>query len=175
MLHAPPSDPQSFETFYRRHFRSVVSFFYRRTANAQLAADLTSETFAEALHARRKFHGEASAAAWLMAIAHHELARALRKGRAEERARRRIGVPPIALDDESIERIEGLVDFEPLRRDLRRALESLPEGAARAVMLRIGEGLSYREVSVRLGCSEGAARVRVARGLSRLAELMEVS
>jgi DNA-directed RNA polymerase specialized sigma24 family protein len=35
--------------------------------------------------------------------------------------------------------------------------------------------LPYREVAKRLGCSEGAARVRVARGLARLAEILEVS
>jgi DNA-directed RNA polymerase specialized sigma24 family protein len=35
--------------------------------------------------------------------------------------------------------------------------------------------LPYREVAQRLGCSEAAARVRVARGLSRLADMLEVS
>jgi len=45
---------------------------------------------------------------------------------------------------------------------------------AAAVALRIAEDLPYHEVARRLGCSEGAARVRVTRGLDQLAQLLEV-
>ena len=38
-------DPDSFELFYIRHVESVLGFFPRRTRDAELAADLTAETF----------------------------------------------------------------------------------------------------------------------------------
>jgi DNA-directed RNA polymerase specialized sigma24 family protein len=40
-------------------------------------------------------------------------------------------------------------------------------------VLRVGHDLPYAEVARRLGCSEGAARVRVTRALTRLADLLE--
>jgi RNA polymerase sigma-70 factor (ECF subfamily) len=99
----------------------------------------------------------------------------LERGRAEDRARRRLGVSRPELDDVSYERIETLADLAPIRAAVRTAVESLSPAIADAVRLRVGMDLPYREVAKRLGCSEGAARVRVARGLARLAEILEVS
>ena len=48
------SDGASFEAFYRRHAERMLGYFARRTRDAELAADLTAETFAAALAARRR-------------------------------------------------------------------------------------------------------------------------
>ena len=42
-------DPEAFAAFYRRHVAPLLGYFLRRTGNAELAADLTAETFAAAL------------------------------------------------------------------------------------------------------------------------------
>ncbi len=49
------TDAGSFEEFYVRHVDTVLGFFARRTGDADLAADLTSETFAAALAGRRRY------------------------------------------------------------------------------------------------------------------------
>src|SRR4029450_12479066 len=70
-------EPGSFAVFYRRHVEDLVAFFMRRTRTAELAADLTAETFAAALVARARFDpGRGSASAWLFGIALHKLPRA---------------------------------------------------------------------------------------------------
>ena len=56
--------------------------------------------------------------------------------------------------------MEELVDAAPFRDGIRDALAQLPASLADAVVLRIGEDLAYPDVAARLGCSEGAARVR---------------
>lgn len=76
----------------------------------------------------------------------------------------------LVLGEDDLERVERLVDFEALSGQVRVALAELPTSQAEALFLRVGEGLSYREVAAHLGCSEGAARVRVTRGLSALAD-----
>jgi DNA-directed RNA polymerase specialized sigma24 family protein len=48
-------DAHDFAAFYRRHEDAVLSFFLRRTGGADLAADLTAETFARALAGRQRF------------------------------------------------------------------------------------------------------------------------
>ena len=73
---------------------------------------------------------------------------------------------------QDLERIEALVDLAPLAQAVRDALARIPPGQAEAVRLRIAEERSYTEVASMLGCTEGAARVRVSRGLSALADLM---
>jgi RNA polymerase sigma factor (sigma-70 family) len=80
----------------------------------------------------------------------------------------------VPLDEISYERIEELADFAPIRTAIREALDSLSPRVADAVTLRIGLELPYEEVARRLNCSPAAARVRVARGLARLSDLMEV-
>lgn len=56
----------------------------------------------------------------------------------------------------------------PLLVALTHALAGLPASQVDTLRLRVMEDLPYSEVARRLGCSEGAARVRVSRGLARL-------
>src|SRR5829696_6638865 len=102
-------DASSFELFYDRHFVRVLTFFARRTVDAELAADLTAETFAAVLVARGRYRRQAGAASsWLFGIAYHKLADARRQGYADDRARRRLGIERIELTDDDIARIDRL-------------------------------------------------------------------
>jgi RNA polymerase sigma factor (sigma-70 family) len=166
---------EDFGIVYDRHASAVLSFLYRRTADPETAADLTAETFAQAFLSRSRYREMGTGArAWLLGIAHHQLTRTLRRRRVEDRARRRLGMERVPLDEISYERIEELADFAPIRTAIREAFDSLSPRVAEAVTLRIGLELPYEEVARRLNCSPAAARVRVARGLARLSDLMEV-
>jgi RNA polymerase sigma-70 factor (ECF subfamily) len=79
------------------------------------------------------------------------------------------------LDDEALRRIEELADLESVRARLDAALAELTPESIEAVHLRIDAELPYTEVARRLGCTEGAARVRVSRALTKLADTMEVT
>lgn len=175
LLRLSAESPDAFGVFYERHVTAVLRFLYRQTACAETSADLTAETFAAAFESRRRFRDVGvPARAWVLGIARHQLHRSLRRGRVSDRARRRLGIERISLDDESLERIEELADFAHVRDELRSALQRMSPKIASALELRIGQELSYEEVAQRLRCSPAAARVRVARGLKQLSELMEV-
>jgi RNA polymerase sigma-70 factor, ECF subfamily len=167
--------PDDFGTFYDRHARALLGFLYRKTADPETAADLTAETFAQAFLYRGRYRETGSGArAWLLGIASHQLSRSLRRHRVEDRARRRLGMERVLVDEISYERIEELADFAPMRDAIRQALDSVSPKLAQAVLLRVGLDLSYPEVARRLQCSESAARVRVARGLAKLTDRLEV-
>jgi DNA-directed RNA polymerase specialized sigma24 family protein len=51
-LHRRKRPGDAFGQFYDRHVASVLAYFRRRTGDAELAMDLTAETFARALEAR---------------------------------------------------------------------------------------------------------------------------
>src|SRR5689334_13108644 len=66
-------DPEAFGAFYARHYAGVLAYF-RRRVDAAAAADLTADTFASALVARRRFAPSATpATGWLYAIAARRL------------------------------------------------------------------------------------------------------
>src|SRR3954465_11362744 len=108
-------EPDAFAVFYRRHAQPMTGFFVRRTGNAEMAADLVAETFAAALGGcGRSAPAPPPAGAWLYGIAHHQLAQLARRGAVDRRARRRLGLSRIVLDDEQLERIEALDAEQPL-------------------------------------------------------------
>ncbi|MBE2317505.1 RNA polymerase sigma factor [Solirubrobacter sp. CPCC 204708] len=174
LLRAAARDPEAFGVFYDRYAAALLAWFMRRTGDPVLAADLTSETFAKAFASRRSYRDTgAPAVAWLFGIARHELGRFARRRRVDDRARRRLGIAKSEYDDASLERIEELADLDVARAAISAAMAALPPETAQALTLRIVEELSYDEVAEQLGCSTGAARVRVTRGLRRLARSLE--
>jgi RNA polymerase sigma-70 factor (ECF subfamily) len=166
--------PEAFVTFYQRHAEGLLRYFARRTLEADAAAELTAETFAEAYASRSRYRDVGSeAAAWLFGIARHQLSRFFRDGGVDARARRRLGMPEREVSEEDHERIERLADLAAVRRLVADALDRLPVGERRAVSLRVVDELPYDEVARALACSQEAARARVSRGLRRLERLLE--
>ena len=80
--------PEAFAEFYRRHARTVLGYFARRTHDPEAAADLTAETFASALVARRRFQpADTPAIGWLYMIASRRLIDHQRRAALEQRTR----------------------------------------------------------------------------------------
>ena len=175
LLAASRGKPSRFVELYDRTLPGLLAFFVRRTLDAQVAADLAAETLAEAFASRGRFRdrGEGSAAAWLYTIARRQLGRYLRRLRVEDAARRRLGMERIELGSEDIERIEALIDFEQVGREVKGAFEELRADQREALRLRVIEGRSYREIAIALDCSEEVVRARVSRGLRCLAAQLD--
>jgi RNA polymerase sigma factor (sigma-70 family) len=169
LLVAAVSDPAAFAEFYRRYERPILAYFRRQTGHSELAADLAAEVFAQALLACRRYRPErAPAGAWLFGIAQHKLAKSRRRGVVEDRARRRLGVPPLALLDDALARVDELSD-----ETVTRFLDELPEDQRRAIEARIVEERSYDEIASELHCSPAVVRKRVSRGLATLKHRLE--
>jgi RNA polymerase sigma-70 factor (ECF subfamily) len=174
LILASRRDPAKFRALYDRLAEDLLAYFYRRVMDPEVAADLLAETFAVAFERRERFRDRGRpGAAWVYGIAAKELSHWYRRKAVELRAVQRLGMTRPVLDDESIARIEALVDGDAQRAAVAAALDALPEGERAAVELRVVEELGYGEIATRLCCSEGAARTRVHRGLARLGRLME--
>jgi RNA polymerase sigma-70 factor (ECF subfamily) len=171
LLPASVTDRAAFVEFYRRHAHGLLAFFARRTLDAQVAADLTAETVADAFAGRARFRdrGDGSATAWLYTIARRKLDRFIRRRTVERTARVRMGMDRLELGDQDVERVEALIDFEQIGRAVAAALVTLSPEQRDAVRLRVLEGESYAQVAAHLGCSAETARARVSRALRTLA------
>jgi RNA polymerase sigma-70 factor (ECF subfamily) len=162
-------DAATFECFYVRHVDELLGFFARRTRDAEMAADLTAETFAAALAARRRYRPQKGAAgAWLYGIALKKLGDAQRRGCVERRARQRLGMERIDLTDADIARIEALAGD----RTATLLVERLAPDQRDAVLAHVVDERGYGEIAGELGTSEAVVRKRVSRGLRTVRQRM---
>lgn len=154
-----------FTAFYREHARGLLRFFAARTRDAEVAADLTAETFAAALDGwQRVDPRRGEPVQWLYGIANRKLSRWARQGAVEDRARRRLRMERLELDDDALRRVEELAGLG----DVRVELDALPPEQRDAVTRRVVLEHDYDEIACAAGTSPAAARQRVSRGLATL-------
>jgi RNA polymerase sigma-70 factor (ECF subfamily) len=114
-----------FEIVYRRHHAVVLAFLARRVQQPELAADLLAETFASLLALVRDPQRAVppSPVAWLLVTARNLLIDSHRRGTVDDRARRRLAMRPVVLDDRDLERVEEISAETDLMRELALRLE----------------------------------------------------
>lgn len=167
-------DGAAFSAFYRRHLPGVVGYLVRETNDREASADLAAEVFAAVFLFARRFRarGAGSAGPWVRGITQNKLRESRRRGRVEDRARRRLALEAEVLDDADLERVDELA-----RSGGGGALDlvdQLPDRQRAAIRFRVLEGRGYAEIARELQCSELVVRQHVSRGLRRLRdELME--
>jgi RNA polymerase sigma factor (sigma-70 family) len=156
-----------FQALFDEHHRPVLAFL-RGMVGADDAEDCLQETFLAALRAYPR--AEASnLRAWLFAIA---------RNKAIDHHRRRGSAPRPAgdaavLDGVAPEAAPGWLggssgEAGERETEIWTGVAALPEGQRAAVLLRFAVDLRYGEIGKSLGCSEAAARRRVADGLKTL-------
>lgn len=165
---------ESFELVFRRHHAVILAFLARRVQQPELAADLLAETFASLLALVRD-PGHAVPpipVAWLLVTARNLLIDSHRRGTVDDRARRRLAMEPVVLDDRDLERVEEISAETDLMRELASRLEPDQFQALRA---RVLDEREYGEIAAQLKCSESVVRKRVSRALGVLRRAMEAT
>jgi RNA polymerase sigma-70 factor (ECF subfamily) len=168
-------DPDAFVALYEHDAEAVLVFLTRRTLDAEVAVDLTAETFAQAWRgwSRVRTDSREEVRAWLFVIARRQLGRYLRRGHVERRAVRRLGLLLPTIHEDDVVEIERLAGVPAVRSALGTELAKLSGEQRDALQLRVVDELSYPEVARRLGITEPTARARVSRGLRALAVALE--
>jgi DNA-directed RNA polymerase specialized sigma24 family protein len=153
LLGATPGRPDAFAAFYRRHLGAVLALLLHRTRGRELTADLTAEVFAVALEQARA--AEPPARGWLFGLAHRALTESGRRGRVEDGARRRLGMPQRTLTDGDL---DGVVALADIGRPGGLAL-ALVDGVPPAQRDAIVQGVLDQEIAVgELKRSKGVVR-----------------
>ena len=147
----------TFGELLARHEREIFAYALRLTGDRDDADDLYQETFLAAFRSwpppRR-----GNERAWLYKIA---------TNKAVDRARKRRRL--VSLRDLRL----AAPDRDGVTlTDLRAAVRELPDGQRAAFVLRKVQGRPYAEIADALGCSEEAARSRVAEAMKKLKEAM---
>jgi RNA polymerase sigma-70 factor (ECF subfamily) len=169
------TDAEALADLYRCEGEKVLIFLTRRTWDAEVALELTAETFALALGRWRRLGGLTveQQRAWLFTVARRQLSHYLRRARVERRAIERLGMQLPVVSEDDVAQIQSRAGLDEMRSALARELSRLSADQREAVRLRVVEECSYVVLSERLGVSEQVARARVSRGLRRLADALE--
>lgn len=164
-------DGAAFATFYRRHLPRVVAFLLRETGDREASADLAAEVFAAVLVSARRYRPRdgGSAWPWVRGIALNKLRESRRRGRVEDRARRRLALEPESLDDGDLARVDELASAP----GVLALVDELPPRQRAAITARIVQEREYAEIAEQLHCSEMVVRQHVSRGLAQLRGRLE--
>jgi RNA polymerase sigma factor (sigma-70 family) len=174
LLAAARRDPEAFGVFYRRHALGLERWLRTQTPDLATAADLTAESFAQALVGLDRFRGEndAAAQAWLFGIARNLVRRYHRRGRVEMATCAKLGVQ-VAYEPDELTELETRLQALGRATDLADALNELPSAQREALELRVLDELEYTEAASLMGTSEQNARMRVSRALRTLHQRLQ--
>ncbi|HET9077218.1 MAG TPA: sigma-70 family RNA polymerase sigma factor [Acidimicrobiales bacterium] len=159
----PATGGSSFESFYREHYRPVVSLAHSVLGDFHAAQDVAQEVF---LAAHRRFHGDVDGApGWVRVAAVHTALNVLRADRRRDRRHQLVPPPAAAAGPE-----EAALEQET-RAELRRALSRLSGRAATVLVLRHG-GMRYVEIAAALDIGVGQVGTLLRRAESALSKEM---
>jgi RNA polymerase sigma-70 factor (ECF subfamily) len=157
------------EQLVRANYAAVYRFLVHCTQDADLAEDLTQETFGSAWRKIGDFDGKVKVGTWLHKIAYHKLLDAWRS-----RHRSKLLAANLALHRGEPERPSPIDELAADERALCLAetVQALDETERLFIVLHYFQGLSYRQMATVLGEPVGSIKWRTSRALLRLKELL---
>lgn len=160
----------SFRDIAELLYGPLHAYFVRQGCDVEEAHDLTQESLVGIYKGLPGFRDEARLSTWAFTIAKNTLLKTRRERRALKR-----GEPPLRLDDQPGERIAETTD--PLqralgherRRQLQRAVETLPPRMRAAFIMHLYQERSRRDIAEALGVSPETVKTQLAEARRRLA------
>lgn len=156
-------DAQAIRALYDRYAPRVFALVRRFAGDEDLARDYAQEAWIRALRALPTFRGESRFSTWLHRIAVNSALQAARTG--ENRRRREVTsqldapVPPAEGD-------------ALLQQRLELALDQLPEGMRRVLILHDVEGYTHDEIGEVLGVTAGTSKSQLSKARAKMRVLL---
>lgn len=153
-LRDPSTARAAFGEVIDRYSQPLYWQIRRMVNNHEDANDLLQNTFLKAWSSIDAFRGDARLSTWLHKIAINESLTFL------EKERKRLN---LSIDDEEARIIHAIeadtdIDGDELRRELRKAIASLPEKQRLVFNMRYYDDMPYEKMSEILGTSNGALK-----------------
>lgn len=149
---------------FRDHYAEIYKFLLRQTRDHHAAEELAQRVFAEAAEALRSSTAPPTLA-WLYTAARRRFIDELRR-----RTTRRAAGETDAVDLDAVDRTDPY--GTNVADSLRNALVQLSHEHREVVVLKLILGLSFAEISARVGASEDACKMRFSRALRTVRTLL---
>lgn len=159
---------EAFAIIVERYQVAVFNLAYRMLGNRTVAEDAAQESFVRAYMHLASYNADQSFATWLLSItAHHCIDLLRRSGRVSTEPVDSSSALPARTGDPEAHAVASERD-----REIRRALDLLPEHYRVIVILRYWHDMSYREIGEVVRLSEGVVKVRLHRARAMLARFV---
>lgn len=152
-----------FERLVRETRDDLLAFALRRSASAEDAADVLSETYLIAWRKLEKVPPGENARLWLFGVAANVLRRGAQRHRSSEALIERLASEP-----QDTGQIASVGRDDRTIRALRAGLASLPARDREILTLTAWEGLTPKQIATVTGIPTNVIRVRLHRARSRL-------
>lgn len=171
-------DLKVFGEIYDQYYPKIFGYIFKRTANLEIAQDITSETFFKALKNVWQFRWRnISFSSWLYKIATNEINQYFRKGKYKFISLdilEKQGFEPISLHNPEVDLIEAQQELQRHQDFLicQRKISQLNIKYQEVIALRFFEKKQIKEIGEILGKSDGTVKSLLHRGLEKLRILM---
>jgi RNA polymerase sigma-70 factor, ECF subfamily len=159
-------DPLAVRTLYERYSSRVFGVVRRIAGDDDLAQDFAQEAWIRAFRALPSFRGDSRFSTWVHRIAVNAALQAVRS--AGTRERRETDLP-------------DTIPVAPKHRDvlledrLQRAMDRVPEGMRRVLILHDVEGYTHEEIGEALGINPGTSKSQLFKARARMRVLLRGS
>lgn len=160
-------DQRAATLLVERHAAALARFASSVGAKGDVE-EVVQDTFVRAFASIDSFRGESSLRTWLFTIARRLL---LDRRRSERRRGEQVEVQEndVSTDYDALDTVVA----EETQARLRSAMERLSPTQREVFSLRVGEGLSYKEIADAVGTTEGAARVHYHNAMRAIKEFLD--
>jgi len=168
---------EAFVELYDQYYSQIFGYVLKRTANIDIAQDVTSEVFFKAFKNLRQFHWRgAPFSSWLYRIATNEIANYFTKNKPWQFSLEEVS-DSIGSSDPSAETELLQAEAELRRREdfltLHENISKLQLKYQEVIVLRFFEDKQLKEIGEILGKREGTVKSLLHRGLEKLRKLTE--
>lgn len=160
---------QSIEEIYQQYSSTVYKYLLCLSGDAQIAEDLTQETFVIAVKKINQFRGDCKISTWLCQIAKHLWYKELKKTKKSNS----ISMEELSEDLKTENIVEEFILQQDEKLNFYKNMQKLDELARQVVYLRMMGNLSFIEIAEILGKTPNWARVTFFRAKQKIREEKE--
>lgn len=160
---AKRGDEPAIATLYRRHADRVYAVARRLAGDDALAEDWAQEAWLRAIRALPGFRGDSRFSTWLHRIA-------VNCALYGERGRQRLRMREAPLPDAHP---AAKQDLPLVRMQLQRAIDRLPEGMRRVLVLHDVEGYTHEEIGELLGVAPGTCKSQLFKARAKMRAMLK--
>ena len=159
--------PRAFELIYDRHGAAAFSLAYRMIGNRVSAEDVTQEAFLSIWRSRLRYdQARGSVRTWVLGIVHNRAIDGLRRNLVHDRRRDTLEV--VEERHEAKERTDVEAARREEARNVRSALEKLPDEQRRTIELAYFGGFSHSQIAELVDEPIGTVKGRMRLGLGKM-------
>lgn len=154
---------------YRRYNQAMYNIAYRLLRNTEDAEDIIQESFLSAFKKIHQFKAEVTFGAWLKKIVVNKSINHLRKTQLAI-----VDIDKVNYGYEDIEPDHWKVDGDIILKEVKEAIDLLPEKYRFVTMLYLIEGFDHPEISDILNISVAASKTQLMRGKIKLRKTLKL-